>query len=48
MTGVQSSQTVEVGSFLKNEVFNLDQEELEIFDKDFPCKEKLVTDTQLP
>jgi predicted N-acetyltransferase YhbS len=35
------------GKFYTDEVFNLDQEELEIFDREFPQKEKLVTDTQL-
>jgi predicted N-acetyltransferase YhbS len=35
------------GKFYADEVFNLDQEELEIFDREFPYKEKRVTDTQL-
>jgi len=35
------------GKFHEDEVFNLDQEELEIFDREFPFKEKQVTDTQL-
>lgn len=35
------------GRFYADEVFNLDQEALEIFDREFPYKEKQVTDTQL-
>lgn len=35
------------GRFYEDEVFKLDQEELEIYDKEFPQKEKQVTDTQL-
>lgn len=35
------------GKFYEDEVFKIDQDELEIFEKDFPYKEKRVTDTQL-
>jgi predicted N-acetyltransferase YhbS len=35
------------GTFYEDEVFKIDQDELEIFEKEFPHKEKLVTDTQL-
>jgi predicted N-acetyltransferase YhbS len=35
------------GKFYADEVFNFDPKELEIFDREFPYKEKLVTDTQL-
>lgn len=35
------------GRFFEDEVFNAQQEELELYDKQFPYKEKLVTDTQL-
>lgn len=35
------------GNFYEDEAFNVNDEELEEFDKDFPYKEKHVTDTQL-
>jgi predicted N-acetyltransferase YhbS len=35
------------GKFYEDEVFKINQNELEIFEKDFPYKEKRVTDTQL-
>jgi predicted N-acetyltransferase YhbS len=35
------------GKFHADEVFNIEKEELEIFEKGFPHKEKCVTDTQL-
>ncbi|MFA6252468.1 MAG: N-acetyltransferase [Candidatus Paceibacterota bacterium] len=35
------------GKFFEDPVFKTDEKELEDFDKDFPKKEKLVTDTQL-
>jgi predicted N-acetyltransferase YhbS len=35
------------GKFYEDEVFKIEKDELEIFEKDFPHKEKLVTDTQL-
>lgn len=35
------------GKFYEDEVFKIAEEELEIFDKEFPPKEKRVTDTQL-
>ncbi|OGR30572.1 MAG: GNAT family N-acetyltransferase [Desulfobacca sp. RBG_16_60_12] len=35
------------GKFCEDEVFKIDQDELEIFEKEFPHKEKRVTDTQL-
>ena len=35
------------GRFLDSEVFKVDQEQCELFDSQFPPKEKLVTDTQL-
>jgi predicted N-acetyltransferase YhbS len=35
------------GKFYEDEVFKINQDELEIFEKEFPHKEKRVTDTQL-
>ena len=35
------------GKFYEDEVFKIDQNELDIFEKEFPYKEKRVTDTQL-
>jgi predicted N-acetyltransferase YhbS len=35
------------GKFYEDEVFQIDKHELEIFEKEFPHKEKRVTDTQL-
>jgi predicted N-acetyltransferase YhbS len=35
------------GKFYEDEVFKIDQDELEIFEKEFPHKEKRVTDTQI-
>jgi predicted N-acetyltransferase YhbS len=35
------------GRFFENSAFNVNEEEFELFDKDFPVKEKKVTDTQL-
>lgn len=35
------------GRFYADKVFEIEKEELEIFEKEFPYKEKLVTDTQL-
>ena len=35
------------GKFYEDEVFNIEKEELETFEKQFPYKEKCVTDTQL-
>lgn len=35
------------GKFHEDKVFEIGKEELEIFEKEFPCKEKHVTDTQL-
>ncbi len=35
------------GKFYEDSVFHLDKEELEVFEKKFPYKEKHVTDTQL-
>lgn len=35
------------GRFYTDKVFEIEKEELEIFEKEFPYKEKLVTDTQL-
>ncbi len=35
------------GKFYEDEVFKIENEELEIFEKGFPYKEKLITDTQL-
>lgn len=35
------------GRFFEDGAFNVDEEELELFDRDFPTKEKKVTDTQL-
>jgi hypothetical protein len=35
------------GRFLDSGVFKVDQEQCELFDGQFPPKEKLVTDTQL-
>ncbi|MCK9377339.1 MAG: N-acetyltransferase [Syntrophobacterales bacterium] len=35
------------GKFYADEVFEIEEDELEIFEKEFPRKEKLVTDTQL-
>lgn len=35
------------GKFYGDEVFEIDKDELEIFEKEFSHKEKLVTDTQL-
>lgn len=36
-----------LGRFYEDEVFQVDKEELEVFEKQFPYKEKQVTDTQL-
>jgi predicted N-acetyltransferase YhbS len=35
------------GKFYEDEVFKINQDELEIFEKEFPHKDKRVTDTQL-
>lgn len=35
------------GKFFEDEVFNIDKDELELFEKEFPYKEKLAADTQL-
>jgi predicted N-acetyltransferase YhbS len=35
------------GRFFEDEVFKIEKDELEIFEKQFPHKEKLITDTQL-
>jgi predicted N-acetyltransferase YhbS len=35
------------GKFQEDEAFKIDENELEIFEKEFPYKKKLVTDTQL-
>lgn len=35
------------GKFYEDKVFEIEDDELEIFDRQFPYKEKLVTDTQL-
>jgi predicted N-acetyltransferase YhbS len=35
------------GKFYEDEVFKIEQDELEMFEKEFPYKEKRVTDTQL-
>ena len=35
------------GKFYADKVFKIDEDELEIFEKEFPPKEKRVTDTQL-
>lgn len=35
------------GKFIENPVFQVENEELELFEKEFPDKEKHVTDTQL-
>jgi cephalosporin-C deacetylase-like acetyl esterase len=35
------------GKFYEDEVFVTDKEELETFEREFPYKEKLITDTQL-
>lgn len=35
------------GKFYEDEVFKIEQDELEIFEKEFPHKEKCITDTQL-
>jgi hypothetical protein len=35
------------GKFNEDEVFKIENEELEDFEKQFPCKEKHITDTQL-
>lgn len=35
------------GKYYEDEVFKIEKDELEIFEKEFPYKEKLVTDTQL-
>jgi len=35
------------GKFYEDQVFKIEQDELEVFEKEFPYKEKLVTDTQL-
>ncbi len=35
------------GRFYADQVFKIEQDELEIFEKEFPPKEKLVTETQL-
>jgi predicted N-acetyltransferase YhbS len=35
------------GKFYEDEIFRIEQGELEMFEKDFPYKEKRVTDTQL-
>jgi predicted N-acetyltransferase YhbS len=35
------------GKFYEDEVFKIEKDELEIFEKEFPCKEKRITDTQL-
>jgi predicted N-acetyltransferase YhbS len=35
------------GKFYEDEAFKIERDELEIFEKEFPYKEKLVTDTQL-
>ena len=35
------------GKFYEDEAFFVDQDELDQFDKQFPYKEKLITDTQL-
>jgi predicted N-acetyltransferase YhbS len=35
------------GNFYLDEVFKVEQDELEIFEKGFPYKEKLILDTQL-
>lgn len=36
-----------VGKFYEDEVFHVEEKDVENFDKQFPYKEKLVTDTQL-
>ena len=35
------------GKFYEDKVFEVDKDELEAFEKQFPYKEKRVTDTQL-
>ncbi len=35
------------GRFKEDEVFKIEKDELEVFEKQFPYKKKLVTDTQL-
>lgn len=35
------------GKFYEDSVFQIDKEELNVFEKQFPYKEKHVTDTQL-
>jgi hypothetical protein len=35
------------GKFYEDKVFQIEKEELEIFEKKFPYREKCVTDTQL-
>jgi predicted N-acetyltransferase YhbS len=35
------------GKFFEDEVFKIEKDELEIFEKEFPHKDKRVTDTQL-
>lgn len=35
------------GKFYEDEVFKIEEDELEVFEKEFPYKEKRVTDTQL-
>ena len=35
------------GKFYEDKVFEIEKEELEIFEKEFPYKEKCITDTQL-
>lgn len=35
------------GKFIEDESFNVNEDELNEFEKQFPYKEKLVTDTQL-
>jgi hypothetical protein len=36
-----------VGKFYEDEVFHVEEKDVDNFDKQFPYKEKLVTDTQL-
>jgi hypothetical protein len=35
------------GNFFEGEAYKVDKNELEIFEKNFPYKEKLVLDTQI-